>query len=715
MNSVLSRMNIAGKLMTVAGLAIGALVLIGFTGVVLKTSGVVEQLSADSAVAQAESQANGLRADLDLISGTVRSMSVNIGSMHESGVRDRSLVMATLKPNTFVSDMALGSWYFAEPNGFDGQDPAMTGHPASNPKGNFVPYWIRDNGAIRMEPNTEAGLYSASYYALARDTGKAAITDPYPYETGGKTITMTSIAYPVKSDGRLIGVAGIDIALDNISERLGKLKPFGTGRVMLLSGSAMWVAHPKAEVRMKTYKEAGADQVREALSTGQTRVIEDFEVDGESMLRVIYPIRMKDLNATWALVLDVPSATIAAPATHLAWILTLGGIALLGVALWSLFQAIGAIVRRPLASLTDSVDRLSRGEDMAIPHVDREDEIGTLARAADVFRSAAADRAEADRRAAEEQRVVTGAVGAGLDALTNGDLTAEIDVAFPAGYAALKDNFNAALAGLRQMIGAVTASASGIRTGSQEIAQASEDLARRTEGNAASLEETSAALVQIDERLKASAVAASKTVARADDALATVSDGRAIAVEAVQAMDRVIESAKGIDQVIEGVDKIAFQTRVLAMNAAVEAGRAGDAGRGFAVVADLVSALAMRAEEEAKRAREQLTVTQSDIVTAVDAVQRVDGALETISGGVGEVHGLLGQMAEDNQAQSSAITQISVAVTTMDQSTQQNAAMVEQTSAAARNLTTEAVGLAQQAERFDTGDERPKARLRSVA
>lgn len=235
-------------------------------------------------------------------------------------------------------------------------------------------------------------------------------------------------------------------------------------------------------------------------------------------------------------------------------------------------------------------------------------------------------RAEVDARAAADQRVVTTSLRESLSEMTNGDLSRDINAEFPPAYAELKSNFNAALGSLRELIGAVAQSAVTIRTGSGEIAQASEDLARRTESNAASLEETSAAITQMDDRLRATAAAAGRTVQRADGAMAVVDSGRSVADEAVQAMGRVSESAKGIDSVIEGLDKIAFQTRVLAMNAGVEAGRAGDAGRAFAVVADLVSALAMRSEEEAKRAREQLTATQTDIGAAVEAVQKVDGA-----------------------------------------------------------------------------------------
>ncbi len=368
---------------------------------------------------------------------------------------------------------------------------------------------------------------------------------------------------------------------------------------------------------------------------------------------------------------------------------------------------------RPLAQMTNAMEHLSAGDTaVSIPDRRSEDEIGKMARALEHFRVAAIEKAaaEAKQRADDiEREKAMSMLGGALERVAGGDLTADVGHDFPDTYAELGGNYNGALSSLRSLIGTVLDSTGTIQTGSAEIAAASEDLARRTEGNAASLEETSAAVTQMNQRLRATADAAGQTVTRADAAIAVVSSGRSTADEAVQAMGRVSESAKGIDSVIEGVDKIAFQTRVLAMNAAVEAGRAGEAGRGFAVVADLVSALAMRAEEEAKRAREQLTVTQAEVETARGAVERVDGSLSNIVDMVGEVHQLLGTIASDNRAQSTAVSEISTAIGSMDQATQQNAAMVEETSAAARALSEQVSRLDAQASTFkiDNGGRRP--------
>ena len=418
--------------------------------------------------------------------------------------------------------------------------------------------------------------------------------------------------------------------------------------------------------------------------------------------RELAPIRTKMAVVCATMVGLVATASFIVAITAGAWGAADGlaaGALLLPIALIAGLR-FRSMICDPYVATVVRMEALAAGDiDSPMPFSHHTDCVGRMTIAMSAFRA----NIVAVHDSAKAQRLIVDTMKDHLRSLSTGDLTATIGAEFPGDYAALKTNFNEALAQLRDLIGTVGESAGAIRTGSGEIAQASEDLARRTESNAASLEETTAAITQMDQRFKASAEAAGRTVERADQAIVTVGGGRAVADEAVQAMGRVSDSAKGIDSVIEGLDKIAFQTRVLAMNAAVEAGRAGDAGRGFAVVADLVSALAMRAEEEAKRARDQLTVTQTDIVTAVEAVHKVDGALSNISGDVTQVHALLATMAADNQAQSAAITQISAAIGSMDQATQQNAAMVEETSAAARNLAAEVTGLSDQAGRFTTG------------
>ena len=420
------------------------------------------------------------------------------------------------------------------------------------------------------------------------------------------------------------------------------------------------------------------------------------------------PIRLKLLIAfgmIWGLTASMAVASVLLGTAAL-WIIGACSTAVSGIACIAFREAIAG----PYVATVVRLEALAAGDlTSPIEFTGYVDCVGRMTKAMFSFKEAAATQI-AQNAEAERNSDVVRTMTHNMEKLADGDLTADITAEFPASYATLKASFNQALSKLREAIGGVSIGTEAIRTGSSEIAQASEDLARRTESNAASLEETSAALIQIEGRLTASAASAQSTVARASRAIASVGSGRSTAETAMDAMARVSGSAKGIDDVIEGLDKIAFQTRVLAMNAAVEAGRAGDAGRGFAVVADLVSALAMRAEEEAKRAREQLSVTQSEIVIAVQAVEKVDEAFTDISGDVAEVHKLLADMASDNVAQSVAVTEISSAIGSMDRATQQNAAMVEETSAAARNLTSEVAALADQAAKFKLDISRPLAR-----
>jgi len=388
------------------------------------------------------------------------------------------------------------------------------------------------------------------------------------------------------------------------------------------------------------------------------------------------------------------------------WTLGLGVAIMLALA-GGLAFLLNRSIAKPVADMVGKMGRLAAGDHAVEAETGaRRDEIGDMGRALHVFRDAAIakEAAEIAKRADEaEQKKIVDLLSGALKRLSAGDVSHSIDADVAPAYRGLRDDYNLAVAGLRNLVHAVSQSVEAIRTGTSEIASATNDLARRTESNAASIEQTAAAVTQIDGSVRASSTAAGDTVARADRAHGAVASGRAVAEEAMQAMTRVSDSAKGIDDVIEGLDKIAFQTRVLAMNAAVEAGRAGEAGRGFAVVADLVSALAMRAEEESKQAREQLTATQVDIEGAVEAVRRVDSALVGIASDVEEVNSLLGTVAEGSRSQAMAISEVSGAIQSLDGATQQNAAMVEQTSAAAQTLSTEADRLAEHASAFQPG------------
>ncbi len=391
----------------------------------------------------------------------------------------------------------------------------------------------------------------------------------------------------------------------------------------------------------------------------------------------------------------------------MAIILSVLGVALIGsVAAVSIY-----IIRRviaPMADLSATTSAMADGATVPIPHTERTDELGAIAHALERFSLAAEERRKQDAARFEEQSAVNTVLGQRLSALHDGDLTQEIGADFPTAFSGLRQHFNAAVAELRGMVQAVYNSASAIGRGAAEIASATEDLARRTEASAANHEQTNAALQQVSERLGGTLQATHETRARADEATRAVAEGRATGEHAAASMDRVSERARDIGSVIEGLDKIAFQTRVLAMNAAVEAGNAGEAGRGFAVVADLVSALAVRAESEAQRVRDLISETRAEVEIAADAVRKMDGSLEAISEDVGAVHSLLIRLHEDSETQARAVTEIAAAMRTLDGTTQQNAAMVEQASAAARNLTSEATALNRHATAFRFDARRPE-------
>ncbi|MBU1385215.1 MAG: cache domain-containing protein, partial [Alphaproteobacteria bacterium] len=418
--------------------------------------------------------------------------------------------------------------------------------------------------------------------------------------------------------------------------------------------------------------------------------------------------------------------------------LGLGALALLVIVLMAgAGWRIGRSVSRPVVALSQRMRSLADGDRTSeIPGLKRGDEVGQMAAALEVFRDAAitAERLEAEavttREAAEaerarnqqqadiaagEQAIVVEALGEGLDHLMRGDLTYTLTQTFPADYAKLQADFNAAIGQLKEAMSVVSNNVSAIRSGAGEIAQASDDLSRRTEQQAASLEETAAALDEITatvNRTASGARQASETVQAAKGDAETSGN---VVRDAVGAMGAIEKSAQEISQIIGVIDEIAFQTNLLALNAGVEAARAGDAGRGFAVVASEVRALAQRSAEAAKEIKVLISASTSQVNAGVSLVGQTGEALQRIVSRVAEIDGLVSEIAASAQEQATGLQQVNTAVNQMDQVTQQNAAMVEQSTAASHSLSQEAETLAGSVSRFQIGADAGAAPVRAAA
>jgi len=388
---------------------------------------------------------------------------------------------------------------------------------------------------------------------------------------------------------------------------------------------------------------------------------------------------------------------------------------------WVLTRGLGA----PAMAIVGHMRKLMAGDTtIAVKEADRKDEFGDMGRAVVAFRDAAIEKVRLEAEAAEareqteierkrnltaseaqaeEQAVVVSSLADGLSRLSRGDLTCAITADFPGDYAKLKTDFNAAVEQLRDAMSVVINNIGGIRSGSSEISQAADDLSRRTEQQAASLEETAAALDEITATVNRTASGAREASEAVKAAKGDAETSGTVVRDAVTAMGAIEKSANEISQIIGVIDEIAFQTNLLALNAGVEAARAGEAGRGFAVVASEVRALAQRSAEAAKEIKTLISASTAQVGNGVSLVGQTGEALQRIVDRVAEIDTLVTEISASAQEQATGLAEVNSAVNQMDQVTQQNAAMVEQSTAASHSLSREAEALAQSVSRFNVG------------
>ncbi|REF89317.1 methyl-accepting chemotaxis protein [Methylovirgula ligni] len=453
----------------------------------------------------------------------------------------------------------------------------------------------------------------------------------------------------------------------------------------------------------------------------------------DSMLRV--RAAAADLRAK-ATALSAGAAEAQAGAlwlVHLAQII--GGVLALLVAAYAGYQ-LERRIAFPIRILNDCMRKLAQGRiDVGVPPLGEGDEIAEMSQRVQVFKENAVEKArletaaEAARKAAEEDRArqeietqhyieahhtfVTSITEA-LQRLSDGDLTFRLSNAFTSEYEKIRGNFNVSIEKLQQVMLHVNSNTRAIRSGTQEISTAADDLSRRTEQQAASLEETAAALDEITATVRKTADGATHARELVATARSDAEKGGGVVRQAIGAMSAIEKSSQQISQIISVIDEIAFQTNLLALNAGVEAARAGDAGRGFAVVASEVRALAQRSAEAAKEIKGLISASSTQVKQGVDLVAETGKALERIFTQVAEMDSIVADIATSAREQATGLQEVNTAVNQMDQVTQQNAAMVEESTAASHTLSQETEELSRLVGRFQVGEieapRKPQAR-----
>jgi methyl-accepting chemotaxis protein len=572
-----------------------------------------------------------------------------------------------------------------------------------------------------------------------------AITSSFTYQNSG-ALSQAWIEYNA-------GAAAKTVALSELREALGYGGMIHHFKNFIIRGDLQKLRQARA--RMEAAANAIARYRALGMNSDEARALEAFEkvmaayanaanlaeamfASGKSMIEIDAAVKVDDRPAISALAeLDkvvggmrersgnAITTGAADMQNALVWVGALLGTMFLGLAI--LFAGFSYLrIIRPIESIVGVLKQLTNGNfDVMLPGVGRKDEIGEIAAAVLVFRDAEREKvrletqAEEQRRAAEEERrsnaeaqakaaaeqaKAVKALADGLAKVSDGDLRVRVNEGFTESYKQIRDDFNSTIERLQETIASFVSSTREVAGTAAEISSSTTDLSRRTEEQAASLEETSAALGQISATVKKNAENAQHANALAAGTRDVAYRGSEVVAQTVSAMARIDESSRKISDIISVIDEIARQTNLLALNAAVEAARAGEAGRGFAMVASEVRSLAQRSSQAARDIKDLITSSSMQVQEGVELVNKAGASLTEIVASIKQVAEIVAEIASASAEQSTGIDQVNMALTRMDQVTQQNAALVEENAASAKALERQSQAMDERVNVFRLGE-----------
>ncbi|KAA0596667.1 methyl-accepting chemotaxis protein [Azospirillum lipoferum] len=619
-----------------------------------------------------------------------RHVSTTLLALKRQGIVDRDKVSAWLKSLLIADPKLLGVWVGMEPNALDGRDKDFVNAPTGDSTGRFIPYWNRVGDKINYQPlsHYESSGPDGFYYTEAKRTKREVIVEPYSYLVAGKNVLMVSLVVPIMEDGKVIGVAGVDIANDEIWNELKSAKPFGTGSVFLISNGGAWAAYSNPDHLGKPILETNA-RLKDAMpAIREGRTFAHFSVSASlktEVKQLFKPVVIDGTGTPWSILVNLPINQVEVPKQELRTFIAVGAVLLTLGLLLALWLTSRMVVGQPLRRIVATIQALTAGRrDVEVADRDRADEIGAINQALQLFKENAGRVAEMEeqrrldeQRAAEQRRQelarladrFEGSVG---DVVANVARQAEAIRTDSEGLSAIAEQTNAQAAAV--------ASAADVASGNvQTVAAAAEELSHSIE--------------EINQRIAASSRMANDAVGEVEKTNGTVAG--------------LAEAAQKIGEVVNLIQSIAGQTNLLALNATIEAARAGEAGKGFAVVAQEVKNLASQTAKATEEIAAQIAEIQAVSGNAVGAIQAIGrtilGISETVTAvaAAAEEQGAATREISRNVQQAAAGTrEVSTNIDGVTRAAGETGSMASQARAAADTLSHQSAQLRSEVQRF---------------
>jgi methyl-accepting chemotaxis protein len=665
---------------------------------------------------------------------------------------------------------AIGVWTLTNKDGPAARNPRLMMSEYALGNGYFGPSVTRSltDGSVTWSPlnlTEENGFSDWFVKPLAKDA--PVLTGPYLYE--GSLFTTTT-AVIRSSAGKGVGLAGVDFNGGMFAKLIGGIKPMGTGWIGVINADGNWVVNSDASLLGQPADDASSLAAINGARAGNYHA--STSVGGDAWRINASRLDLPEFGTAWTIMIAVPEATLLADSFAQRNTLIIGGLVLLGLGLVA-FWFLGTSIARPIARLTSAMDAMAHGDlTVEVLGAQRHDEVGAMARAVEVFRAngrkvAEMTEAEAARiirdqeTRAEMMQQLQAAFGHVVDAAVAGDFSRRVDVEFPdaelnqlagsvnnlvttvdaglaetsrvlaslaaadltervtgsyaGAFGRLKDDTNAVADKLGGIVGQLRQTSRALKTATGEILSGTNDLSERTTKQAATIEQTSAAMEQLASTVLQNVERAGEASGVASDVTRTAEEGGEVMGQANEAMERIETSSAKISNIIGMIDDIAFQTNLLALNASVEAARAGEAGKGFAVVAVEVRRLAQSAAEASQEVKVLIEQSASEVKSGSRLVADAAAKLEAMLVSARSSNTLMDGIARESREQASAIEEVNVAVRTMDEMTQHNAALVEETNAAIEQTEAQASELDRIVDIFTLAEAPARAPSRPVA